>query len=239
MTRDEILEALHRMLPTQFEELMFRMCIPAEYLSGTSSPQSLRAIEAIRYLEGQGRLMELGARLSRAWAPARTTTASTNSVPAAQPSPALSSSPRQIIRCFVEFARGDQKTFERLAQHLKVLQRKGNLNFWDKTMILPGASWQEEVERRFDEADLFLVLVSAELLASDESYALLERALAAKHIQVVPVLVSPCAWESSPVAHLQVLPRDKKPVSASRDTDEALQQVAAEIARLAQSHHEP
>jgi Carboxypeptidase regulatory-like domain len=59
MTRDELLEQLTRLLPAQFDEVLFRARLPAEHLSASSAPQATRAIEVIRALEPQGRLPEI------------------------------------------------------------------------------------------------------------------------------------------------------------------------------------
>lgn len=60
---NQLLESLSNMLPAQFEEIIFRLGIPSQYLSASTAPQSTRAIEVIRYLEGCGRLHELQALL--------------------------------------------------------------------------------------------------------------------------------------------------------------------------------
>jgi hypothetical protein len=59
MTRDELLTKLLRLLPAQFDVVLFRLGIPPEYLSGTSAPQATRATEVIRYLEQQNQLERL------------------------------------------------------------------------------------------------------------------------------------------------------------------------------------
>ncbi len=61
MTRDELLARLSSLLPSQFETVLFRARIPVEHLSGVSAPQAMRAMEAIRYLEQQHRLLQLAA----------------------------------------------------------------------------------------------------------------------------------------------------------------------------------
>ena len=59
MSRTELLTRLSQLLPSQFEEVLFRANIPAAYLPGISAPQTARAIEAIRYLENQDQLEQL------------------------------------------------------------------------------------------------------------------------------------------------------------------------------------
>src|SRR5688572_15789361 len=62
MTREELLAALNTLLPAQFEEAVFRLGIPPQYLS-QGVPQVTRAIEVLRYLEPEGKLPALEALL--------------------------------------------------------------------------------------------------------------------------------------------------------------------------------
>lgn len=59
MTREELLTQLSELLPTQFEEVLYRAKIPPKYVPGASAAQAVRAIEALRYIEQQERLEEL------------------------------------------------------------------------------------------------------------------------------------------------------------------------------------
>jgi hypothetical protein len=58
-TREGLLAQLTRLLPAQFEELLFRAKLPPECLSASGTPQATRAIEVIRYFEQQNRHPEL------------------------------------------------------------------------------------------------------------------------------------------------------------------------------------
>jgi nucleoside phosphorylase len=59
MTRDELFGRLSALLPAQFEEVLYRARIPAQYLSGAGTAQTARAIEVLRYIEQQNQLAEL------------------------------------------------------------------------------------------------------------------------------------------------------------------------------------
>ena len=59
MTREELLTQLSGLLPSQFDEVLFRARIPLNHLSGASATQTRRAIEALRYVEQQKQLEEL------------------------------------------------------------------------------------------------------------------------------------------------------------------------------------
>src|SRR6185503_6989597 len=69
MTRDEILDALCAMLPAELEVTLAKLGVPAAHLSGVQAPQGTRAAEAVRWMEAQGRLLDLRQRLRSAPAP--------------------------------------------------------------------------------------------------------------------------------------------------------------------------
>jgi hypothetical protein len=59
VTRDDLLTRLSRLLPAQFEEVLFRASVPTAHLSGGHAPQSTRAIEVIRYFDQKHQLDQL------------------------------------------------------------------------------------------------------------------------------------------------------------------------------------
>jgi nucleoside phosphorylase len=59
LTHDELLTQLSELLPSQFEEVLYRAKIPPKHLPGASAAQTARAIEALRYIEQQKKLEEL------------------------------------------------------------------------------------------------------------------------------------------------------------------------------------
>lgn len=90
MERDELLDRLNALLPAQFDELVFRMNVAAEYLSH-GSPQATRAVEVVRYLTQQGRMEELTRRLDESRA-----SAAGNAAPASPTASNSSGSFRQL-----------------------------------------------------------------------------------------------------------------------------------------------
>lgn len=59
------LGALQRLLPAQFEEVVFKLAVPTHYMPGASAPLTERAVVLVRILEQQGRIPELGVLLDR------------------------------------------------------------------------------------------------------------------------------------------------------------------------------
>jgi hypothetical protein len=64
-TRDDLLTRLSRLLPSQFEEVLFRTSVPTAHLSGGHAPQSTRAIEVIRYFDQKHQLDQLARALEQ------------------------------------------------------------------------------------------------------------------------------------------------------------------------------
>lgn len=104
---------------------------------------------------------------------------------------------------------------------------------WHDRQIEAGDLWKQAIDRNLQEADIILLLISADFLASDycfdiEMKTALERHAAGEAL-VVPVILRPVDWQATPFSKLQALPRDGKPVTTFENLDIALQQVATGI----------
>src|SRR5262249_33651112 len=85
-----------------------------------------------------------------------------------------------------------------------------------------GADWYEEISQAMAAAHVAVLLISAPFLTSPfilraEVPRLLTRRQQ-ERLPVVPILLTPCAWEEVPLlARLQPPPRGAPPLSASND----------------------
>jgi hypothetical protein len=59
MTVDDLFDLLSKLLPAQFEAVLFRARVPIEYLPSATAPQTDRAIATIRYFDLQRRIDQL------------------------------------------------------------------------------------------------------------------------------------------------------------------------------------
>ena len=126
------------------------------------------------------------------------------------------------VRLFLSFAPEDEAYREELVRHLELLRRNDVIEVWHDRLISAGEDREYERRRRLEEADVVLLLVSADYLTSDRTYAEMEAAMARRQLgatRVVALLLRPVSLEGSPVSRLQCLPRDGKPISLwpSRD----------------------
>jgi len=148
----------------------------------------------------------------------------------------------KTVNVFFCHAPQDEELRRKLETHLALLERGGAVASWNSGAVGAGADGRAEIERQMDRADIILLLVSADFLASDQLYDVqLQRALARRRAgsTVLGILLRPCDWEQGELGKLVTLPRAEGrvvPVTAWPNLDAAFASIAgavrAEIARL-------
>jgi hypothetical protein len=140
------------------------------------------------------------------------------------------------VEVFFSYSHKDEPFREQLETHLSMLKRQGLIKPWHDRMITAGDEWKGQIDDNLNAADIVLLLVTANFLASDYCYDIeMTRAIERHEIgeaHVVPIILTPVeGWIHSPFAKLQVLPKDGKPVTKWEDRDEAFVNVAQGIRR--------
>jgi len=147
-----------------------------------------------------------------------------------------------VPNIFISYSHRDEAWRNELIRHLRVLERGGILRIWDTSEIQAGANWSAEIRERLDHADLAVILVSPDALASDfiveqELPALINRQRAGE-IVVVPVLLRPSSWMAIPgFAELQFVNSPSKPLAelSSFERDALFARIADRIGSLARA----
>ena len=105
----------------------------------------------------------------------------------------------------------------KIEKHLALLRDKGHIDEWYDRKILPGQAFREEFDGNLESADLILLVLSPDFLASSECMRELRIALdlkAKNDIVVVPVIARPCAWKDlEGISGLLAIPTDGKPIT--------------------------
>jgi hypothetical protein len=102
--------------------------------------------------------------------------------------------------------------------------RRTSLDLWDDSRISPGQAWQKEIAGALARADVAILLVSADFLASDfivnnELPPLLHRAVRGG-LLIVPLILSPCLFsEQEELSRYQCANNPQRPLSAMSLTD--------------------
>ncbi|WP_437305670.1 TIR domain-containing protein [Sorangium sp. So ce388] len=140
---------------------------------------------------------------------------------------------KKPLRLFFSYSHKDEALRDELETHLALLKREGLLQSWHDRRIAAGDEWAGQIDRNLDEAEVILLLVSADFLASDYCFDNeMTRALArhdAGQACVIPVILRKTDWQSAPFAKLQALPKDARPITLWQDRDEAWHDVALGI----------
>lgn len=135
-------------------------------------------------------------------------------------------------RAFLSVHDRDLHFVEELEKHLAPLKAAGKLAVWHQGKGLPGSSQSQDIARELRAADLVLLIVSPDYLASDKH---LEEARIAmdlsksEDVRVVPILVRPASWELTPFGKLAPLPQDRRPVVLQPNADQAYVDIAKAI----------
>ncbi len=100
------------------------------------------------------------------------------------------------------YSHADQERIERLRVHLRVPERLGLIGVFCDLDIEGGERWRARIEAEIDSSSLCLVMLSDDLLTSPyvietEIPRILQREKEGV-LQVVPVLLHPCAWQLFP-----------------------------------------
>jgi hypothetical protein len=145
----------------------------------------------------------------------------------------MSSDREPALEVFFSYSHRDEDLRDALETHLALLEREGAIRTWHDRRIGAGREWQGEIDRHLEKADLILLLISPDFIASDYCFDLeMSRALerhAAGEARVIPILLRPGDWRTARFASLQVLPADGRPITAWPDRDSAFADVARGI----------
>ncbi len=139
------------------------------------------------------------------------------------------------IKLFISYAHEDEGLKKVLISQLASLNRQGLIEIWEDRRLQPAAHFDDEIKTQLDQADVIVLLVSADFMASEYCFSIeLKRAIqrdAKGTARVIPVIVRPVDWKGAPFAHLVALPKDAVPVTKWSNTDEAWLDVALGIRR--------
>jgi len=73
----------------------------------------------------------------------------------------------QPLQLFYSYAPEDETLRQELENHLTSLRRQGIITDWHRRNIKAGTEWAHEVDTYLNTADIILLLISTNFLASD------------------------------------------------------------------------
>ena len=144
------------------------------------------------------------------------------------------------VRIFLVFDRKDRRFRDDMITQLAVLRRNGKIDDWHEYEVYPGSDWQSVDNERLNQANIILLFVTPDFIASDYCYDVQMQQALARHnageAHVIPILFLPTLWRDLPFAHLQGLPlteqKEIKAVSEWRSKYTAYVEIIKGIQRV-------
>ena len=101
---------------------------------------------------------------------------------------------------FISYAHDDHRLFKTFRTHLRAVERAFGLTFWSDERINAGYHWNQEILKRIEAAEVFVLLTSPAFLASDYIYekelpAIQARRAVCDQVLVLPVVLDTCYWQ--------------------------------------------
>lgn len=115
------------------------------------------------------------------------------------------------IEVFLSYSHADSALKDMFVKQLNVLVREDNITLWTDDKIYGGRDWDKEINEKLVNADLIILLISENFIASNYCYNIeLKEALRlerARKAVVIPVGLRSIAFERLEFSYLQMLPK--------------------------------
>jgi hypothetical protein len=141
------------------------------------------------------------------------------------------------VKVFLSYSHVDENLKRALDAHLSALKYSNIIETWNDRKILAGEDWNKEIDQNLNAADVILLLVSSDFLASEFCYNIETRNALERHYRkqalVIPIVVREVDLRGLPMTKLQMLPTDGKAVTSGvwLSEDEAWKNVAEGVRR--------
>lgn len=137
---------------------------------------------------------------------------------------------------FFSYTHVDEALRNQLEVHLALLKREGLISAWHDRRIEAGANINSSIDAELEKADIILLLVSANFIASDYCFSIEMTRAMERHTlgecSVVPVILRACDWHTAPFGELLAVPTDGRPVTSWPNQDEAFADATKYIRKL-------
>jgi tetratricopeptide (TPR) repeat protein len=133
--------------------------------------------------------------------------------------------PRPMLRngIFVSYSHKNGPWLERLRTMIAPVLRDQALDLWDDEKILPGALWEREIEKAIESAQVAVLLVTPDFLASkfisEAEFPRILEANRKRGLTIIWVAVSEALIEFTVLKHLQAANDPKRPLDSLGDAD--------------------
>ncbi len=139
---------------------------------------------------------------------------------------------KKTIEVFISYSSKDTVLKDELETHLSILKEQNLISCWHDSKIKPGVEWERKIDEHLQSADIILLLVSPNFLASEHCKSEVNEAINRResdNIHVIPIIIRPSDWKHTKLARLQAIPRTGIPITSNPDRDNAFLDIINEI----------
>jgi hypothetical protein len=143
---------------------------------------------------------------------------------------------------FISYSHKDADWLDLVHTHLAILRMQGQVRAWSDKDIQPGDHWDEKIATAMREADVAVLLVSANFLASDfimrkelpGLLAIRNGEQPGRLRRILPLILEPCLWKYVPaLKELEVRPKGHELSAGTEHQQQAdLADFAAQVTAL-------
>jgi hypothetical protein len=138
-------------------------------------------------------------------------------------------------KVFLSYSHRDEKLKDEFIKHLAALSRSQLISVWNDRALQGGQNWDDKIKDELKQADIILLLISADFIASEYIWKVELTYAIDRHkegkTKVIPIFLRRVFFEGMPFEHLQGYPKDAVPVTEFEDTDKAFYEITKGIAR--------
>jgi internalin A len=143
---------------------------------------------------------------------------------------------RESLSLFISYSHKDNRFRDQLRGALTAYERKGEINSWDDTEIVPGQKWEPEILGKLERADIVVLLLSNDFIKSNYCYQVeMDRARerdATGECAIVPIVVRACRYDKLELGKIQAIIPEAKPIEEHKHRDAAWLEVTKQLDRV-------
>lgn len=137
------------------------------------------------------------------------------------------------IRVFISYSHKDEELRDQLEVQLAMLKRQGLIDIWHDRRMMAGDRLDWTISEELDAADIVLLLVSPDFLASDYCYKIEKGRALERHregtARLISVILRPCDWAHTDLSQYLVTPKDGQAITLWPNIDVAMLDVVTSI----------
>lgn len=142
----------------------------------------------------------------------------------------IAANPRLV---FISYSHADELHKDNIIKHLSPLIRARQIEIVTDRGIQPGNQWESEIAEYLLKANIILVLISSDFIASDYCYekelsTALQRNERGEAV-IIPVFLRPCHHKDLAFSQLQGVPRDAVPIEKLKYREDGYVQVVKAV----------